>query len=194
MESLALVLVALCASPFLSQWVASRALRNTRREEWKRQDDVADKAAAAAAHAADAAVAAREAAVVVKDQAAEAARLLLESHALDEANRREARESRQELSAKLDGIHTLVNSSMTAVIQYALDSTLRELALLQENAEMRGPNDVSSDAIARARQSIEELTAALSVRSAAASAAEAGTEAATGKSTKELFNAPPTGQ
>jgi uncharacterized protein Yka (UPF0111/DUF47 family) len=61
----------------------------------------------------------------VANQAKEAAKLLLE------ANEKVA-ERAEVTNSKLDVIHTLVNSNMTAAMQAELDATTRELAMMKE--------------------------------------------------------------
>lgn len=69
----------------------------------------------------------------VAAQAREAARLLLD------ANERVAATT-QVTNAKLDVIHTLVNSNMTAAMQAELDATVRELAMMGEVIELKRAN------------------------------------------------------
>ncbi len=69
----------------------------------------------------------------VAAQAAEAAKLLLA------ANERVA-ETTATTNAKLDVIHVLVNSSMTAAMQAELDATVRELAMMGEVIELKRAN------------------------------------------------------
>ncbi len=63
-------------------------------------------------------------------RAEETAKLLLA------ANERVASDTRA-TNSKLDVIHTLVNSNMTAALQAELDATVRELAMMNEVVELK---------------------------------------------------------
>jgi len=70
---------------------------------------------------------------LVAAQAAAAARLLLE------ANERVAAQG-DVTNGKLEAIHTLVNSQMTAALQAELAATVREAAMIREVSAMRAIN------------------------------------------------------
>jgi hypothetical protein len=97
--------------------------REDRDAEWARQDRVADLARKATD---DLAISQKE----IADQAAEAARLLL-------INNKQVAKVQGETNSKLDTIHTLVNSNMTAAMQSEFDATKRELAMMREVMELK---------------------------------------------------------
>jgi len=95
----------------------------------------------------------------VAAKAAEAARLLLA------ANERVA-ETAKVTNGKLDVIHTLVNSNMTAAMQAELDATIREHAMMIEVVALKQsaghePSVTSLAAIEATERKIAELQAAL---------------------------------
>ncbi len=106
-------------SPLVLWWVAHA----TRRQEWTRQDQVAART--------------RE----VAEQAAKAAKLLIASNEQIAQVQREtasaAVRATAETSAKLDQIHTLVNSNMTAAMTNELDATIRTAAMMRELIEVK---------------------------------------------------------
>lgn len=70
---------------------------------------------------------------------------------------------------KLDTIHILVNSNMTAALQAELDATVRELAMMKEvialnRAAGRAPSNEASKALEMTQAKIRELTAQLNDR------------------------------
>lgn len=70
---------------------------------------------------------------------------------------------------KLDTIHILVNSNMTAALQAELDATIRELAMMKEvialnRAAGRAPSNEASKALEMTQAKIRELTAQLNDR------------------------------
>ncbi len=92
---------------------------------------------------------------LVAAQAAEAAALLLA------ANERVA-ESTAVTNEKLDVIHTLVNSHMTAAMQSEFDATVRELAVMRELAAVheaagRQPGEHTVSAIEVTQSKVDEL-------------------------------------
>jgi len=98
----------------------------------------------------------------VAAQAEEAARLLLA------ANERVARATIK-TNTKLDVIHTLVNSNMTAAMQAELDATTREVAMMREvvalnEAAGRTPSQEALAAIEATQNKINELSASLQDR------------------------------
>jgi hypothetical protein len=139
----------------LTAFIQSRS----KRQDYERQDEVAARAEQVATQAATAAalllekqdqVAARTDAVAA--QAAEAAALLLEKqdqvaertdavaatllHANEEVAVA-ARTSRDKLAGKLDVIHTLVNSNLTAAIQSELVAIENQLVMMHEMVDLR---------------------------------------------------------
>lgn len=108
-----------------------------RREDWARQDRVADRAA-------------------------ETAELLL-------ANNQAVADTAEVTNNKLDVIHTLVNSNMTAALQGELDSTRANLATLRELIALRvsqgqEPNNDTLAALATLEAKVKKLAANLSDR------------------------------
>jgi len=103
---------------------------------------------------------AREDAVAA--QAAEAARLLL-------AENKKVAATAAVTNNKLDIIHTLVNSNMTAAMQAEYDATVREIAMMKEvialnQAAGREPSPEAIGAIEATQTKINELQAALADR------------------------------
>jgi hypothetical protein len=83
----------------------------------------------------------------VADQAARAANLLLEEN-------KRVRLTAEQTQEKLDVIHILVNSNMTAAMQAELDATRRDLASLREVARL---NEEAGRSLSdEARQVIED--------------------------------------
>lgn len=152
------ILVAIFASvtaPLILAWRTEVMHRQDRLADYARQDKVAVAAARAAVELATSQKR-------IADQASEAARLLLG------ANERVAHTALQ-TSEKLDVIHDLVNSNMTAAIQSELDATVRELAMMKEVVELnraagREPSVETLAAIEATKNKIAELTAVLADR------------------------------
>ena len=159
------VIVALGAflSPLLSATITNRAARRVRMDDYARQDEIAlrlsNRQDTSEKNAAD-----------VASQAAEAARLLVASN-----------QKQEQLvivqTAKLDQIHTLVNSNLTAAIQDQCDARSATLVLLEAIVETRRaaklPDNVEMLAqIELNRLKIVELTKQLADRSAQTMAAD----------------------
>jgi hypothetical protein len=143
-----IVAISTTTSPLILAFFTGRQRHNETLESYARQDEVArlakEQAAAdqrrlteVATQAKGVAVQAKEAADLllasnaeVAAKAAEAADLLLKSNA-------EVAATAKEQGAKLDVIHTLVNSNMTAAMQAEYDATLRELAMMKEVRDLR---------------------------------------------------------
>jgi CO dehydrogenase/acetyl-CoA synthase alpha subunit len=150
-------------SPLILSHMAARARRTEKQLDWAREDKVAAQAAEAAAL-----LLARQDAVAA--QAAEAARLLLA------ANERVARTAAV-TNRKLDVIHTLVNSNLTAAMQAEHDATVRTLAMMREVVDLRRaagnePSPETLAAIEATETRIGEQTAALDDRLAQTALAE----------------------
>lgn len=95
----------------------------------------------------------------VAAQAAQAARLLL-------AENEKVREAAESTQQKLDVIHVLVNSNMTAAMQAELDATRRDLVSLREVARLneeagRPMTEDAGAVIAETEQRIAKLAADL---------------------------------
>ena len=102
----------------------------------------------------------------VAARAVEAAQLLL-------ANNERVAAQQQVTNKKLDVIHVLVNSNMTAAMQGEMDATQRELAMMKEVMDLKtaaglSPTVEAAAAMEGAREKIRELAAALVDRAAAA--------------------------
>jgi hypothetical protein len=134
--------------PLLLAWLNGRQRRAEKREDYARQDEVAERA------------------TEVAKQAQEAATLLVED------NQRVAKAAALATSktfGKLDEIHTLVNSNMTAAMQAEFDATVRELAMMREviglhAAAGRAPSTEAESAVTATESRIAELRAALEDR------------------------------
>jgi hypothetical protein len=125
----------------------------------------------------------------VAAQAAEAARLLLaaqrESIARTDEVAQHVADSTTRTTAKLDIIHTLVNSTLTAALQAQLDASRRELVMMLELADMQkaAGETVSAQrlaSIAALRRKVGELSAQMQEREVQTRTAETqiATEAA----------------
>jgi hypothetical protein len=96
----------------------------------------------------------------VAAQAAEAARLLL-------AENKKVAETAAVTNDKLDVIHVLVNSNMTAAMQGQLVALKAQLVLMQKLAEQKVSTEDEIGAIKAVQAQIAELEAALTDRLAA---------------------------
>lgn len=130
--------------PMLMAWLTNRHLRKQKIEDYRRQDEVARKA--------------EEVAVRVASNA----------RAMQLAGERQEKFA-VITQGKLDVIHALVNSSMTAAMQAELDATVRELAMMREVILLNriAGKEPSVDALAAVELTatrISELATALSDR------------------------------
>lgn len=153
-----LAIFASITAPILLLQRTEKMHREDRAADYKRQDEVAEKAAKTAADLV-------KSQKTIADQAAEAAELLLA------ANERVARTA-IETNGKLDVIHTLVNSNMTAAMQSEYDATVRELAMMKEVIELKRSNGLKPTpealaAIKTTETKLRELAAALEDRAQA---------------------------
>jgi hypothetical protein len=149
-------------SPIILAWLVNRG----KKQDWARQDRVAEQAAKAAELLLERQDAVAAKAEAVASKAAEAAKLLLA------ANERVATTTSL-TNGKLDGLqslaettHALVNSNMTASMQAELNATVREVAGLKEILALKGtkPSIESLAAIETAQNRISELQAVLADR------------------------------
>lgn len=108
----------------------------------------------------------------VATQAAEAARLLL-------VENRKVAATAAVTNGKLDVIHTLVNSNMTAAMQAQLAALKAQLVLMDRLAATGDSSAEELDAVAMVEAQITELEAALHDRLAATEAAAAAAAAPT---------------
>jgi hypothetical protein len=87
-------------------------------------------------------------------------------------NRRTSRrlaENQADTSSRLDVIHTLVNSTLSAALQAQLDASRRELVTMLENVELqqatgRAVSDERKAEVATLRRQVGELSAAMMTR------------------------------
>jgi hypothetical protein len=174
---LIIALFASITAPLILTMRTERMHREDRIADYARQDEkdritkaAADEVAKKAEQAATDLAASQKA---IADQAAEAATLLL-------ANNERVAETQKETNGKLDVIHTLVNSNMTAAMQSELDATVRELAMMQEVMELKRtagqePSPETLTAVGATTTKIAELQATLADRAKAqAQVAKAG--------------------
>ncbi len=150
------------SSPMILAWFTGRQLRASKKEDYARSDAVA-------AQAAEAARLLAEQQNMAATKAAEAATLLLAS------NERVA-ETADITLGKLDVIHTLVNSSLTAAMQSELDATISQVVLMKEivglkRDALRGTTTTTTTteaavALDTAEKRIKELTKGLADRKA----------------------------
>jgi hypothetical protein len=163
---IALIVAAPAAAvPVLVAWITGVQRRKEKKQDYARQDAVADR------------LAARQDAIAAK--AAEKAELLLD------ANERVAHTAML-TQEKLDVIHVLVNSNMTAAMQAELTAMEEVLAMRLELAEDRTaagqqPRPELLAAITNARSKVAELRSALSDRMEQTKVADARAERAGGK-------------
>lgn len=145
MEVILVALIVSLIAPTVLAIISGRQRREEKREDWRREDAVAAKALIAAKKAAD----------VLEANNRTAAVLAKNSHIIT--------------NEKLDVIHALVNSNMTAALQAELDSYVSQVLLLKEIAELKSANGVrpsidSDIAIKLLENKIAELTATLKDR------------------------------
>lgn len=148
METVFVAVVVSVLSPCVLAVVMRLLNRSEKREDWARQDAVAAQAAEVAA-------------LLLAQQQATTAETRQASERLLAANERVA-EATSEQSDKLDVIHGLVNSQMTAAIQSELAATERDLSSLREIVELnkaagRAPSPQALADIAATVSRIEEL-------------------------------------
>ncbi len=149
MEPVWLALIAAATgilSPLLLAALMNSSRRRDKKQDYDRQDAVAEKAQG------------------VADQAAEAAKLLVA------ANERVAATT-ADTNSKLDVIHVLVNSNMTAAMQAEHDARSESLVLMLEIAELKRSAGMdllpeAAQAIAITKVRIAELRATLDERQA----------------------------
>lgn len=127
------------STAFTAYW-NTRSRRMEKEQNWKREDEVAEKAAAVA-------------------------------DTLIVSNERAAR-SAEQANGKLDVIHTLVNSNMTAAMEAQLVALQGQLVMMNRLAEIEDPTVDEAAAIKAVVSQIAELTASLRDRLAATTHAE----------------------
>jgi peptidoglycan DL-endopeptidase CwlO len=175
-------------APLIIAHRTERMHREDQLADYQRQDRVAATAAATAREAA-------EQVRLVAAQAAHAARALQAAQTesirrTDEVARATAAQAARsdarldDTNSKLDIIHGLVNSTLTASMQSELDALVTSLAMMREVVDMKRtaghePTAESAIAIADTTARIAELQAALADRAAQAAATAAAQAAAT---------------
>lgn len=138
-------------------WLLSRTEkmhREDRREDWARQDLVAARA--------------EQTSKDIADRAAQAARLLL-------ADNERVAAVQKETNGKLDVIHELVNSTLSAAMQDKLDALVTAAAMMREVIDLkraagREPAPEALAALADVEDSIRESRAAIADRNRQAEA------------------------
>jgi hypothetical protein len=158
----AIVAISSMTAPILLAWMTNRTRHQERMEDYARQDQVAKKAeevAKQAAVAADLLAVQQRAATTQVKQTAE---LLVASNERADTNATAT-------NIKLDVIHTLVNSNMTAAMQAEYDATVREAAMMREVVSLKqaaghDPTIETLAAIEATDKKIADLRAALADR------------------------------
>ncbi len=143
-QAIILALIVSVIAPLIVSLTTNSSRRADKAQDWARQDAVAQ-------------------------QAAEAAKLLLSANERVASSTAAIVSTAVATNSKLDVIHALVNSNMTAAMQDSLDSSLRELATLRELVELRRstsgePSMETTSAIALAEAKINELRTTLEDR------------------------------
>jgi hypothetical protein len=139
-------------SPLIMAVLVNRNARQMKSDDYARQDLVAARLNARQDES-------ERKAAEVAAQAAEAAALLVESNLKQE-------EIAKVQGAKLDQIHTLVNSNLTAAMQDQLDTRQANLVLLNQAVHARAADGLpvdttATDTIAATKVKIAELSAQL---------------------------------
>ncbi len=140
-DTIIVAIVVSLISPLIVSYFNSRSFTKQKKLDWDREDEIEKRK---------------------RNQAEEAARLLLA------ANERVAATAKI-TNNKLDRIHTLVNSNLTASMQAELDATVRELVMMKEvvalNKEAgREPSSDALGAISFTENKISELSVIISDR------------------------------
>lgn len=132
-------------SPFASVWLNNRNDRARRSEDYKRQDDVADR------------LLARQ--DLMTSQATEAARLLKENNHVVAAAAAAAAESAAATLGQVKATHTLVNSTHTALLQSYFDALTLNLSLMVDMVAIRRAegSQPSVDALAQIEATREKI-------------------------------------
>lgn len=155
LDILGVAVVVSVIGPAIMGYLTNRAHRKEKLEDYARQDAVAAQAAEAARL-----LSGRQDSIAAK--ADEAADLLLTSNV-------EVRKTAASTQKKLDAIHVLVNSSMTAAMQSELDAKRSQVALMKEVIDLKHaagvpPGESALAAIVAIDTVIGELQAKLNDR------------------------------
>jgi hypothetical protein len=150
-----IVAVGSTLSPLLVAYLTNRHRKAERLQDYARQDAVAARAATVARS-------------LLEQQEATAAQATETARRLLEANQQVA-DAAKTANGKLDVIHTLVNSNMTAAMQSELDATTRELAMMNEVVALKKaaghePTPETLAALEATQQRVTELRSSLEER------------------------------
>ncbi len=159
-------------SPLLMAWLLDRNQARAKQKDYERQDAVAkrllDRQDLADKRTEEVAEQAKEVARQQAAHADEVARRLAENTAKQDAVNREK-------TSKLDQIHVLVNSGLTAALEGQMEYAVANLALMEDNiarlrSEGKRPSEQTLVLIDHAKAKIVMLAAQLRERSAAEAA------------------------
>lgn len=143
-------------APLVNLILTSRTRSREKKEDWRRQDQVAEQAARAAKLLLESQTKMFQRQAEVADQAAKAAKLLLAAQA-------ETTSQNAETQGKLNQIHTLVNSNLTKEMQDRLIAINAQVFLTKEVMRLNRLNKLEPDAGAVASlKKLEEASANLS--------------------------------
>ena len=201
--SVAGVIFASITAPLILAHRTERMHREDQLSDYQRQDAVAKAAAetarAAAEQVRDVAAQAAEAATVLQAAQAESIRRTDEVARLAEQQAAQAAGQLSDANSKLDVIHGLVNSAMTAALTSELDALVTSLAMMREVMDLKksGGREPTAEAvialqateakIAELRATIaDRLEQAETIAGRAATAATAAEEAVTAATAKAV--------
>lgn len=169
------LLAASLSSPLLVAWYQARRTREVALQAVLAAEILERKQTEVAAQAAEAAKLLAQKQTEIAAQAAEAAKLLLESNA---EIAKEARVSQTQTVSRLDAIHTLVNSNMTAAMERELAATRAMLASMRDVIDVKEDRGIPVQpetrvVIAEVEKRITELVADLHYKKQQTDLAEA---------------------
>lgn len=157
------VTMASILSPLLLSTLNTHQQRMMKREDYARQDVVAERAAEAARLLLQRQNSIASEVHLVAEQAAETAERLVESNAAVATKVAVVAENANLVNERLDVIHTLVNSAMTAAIQSQHDDKVTTLAMMREVVALRsagghgGPDAETVAALKATEENIVKL-------------------------------------
>ena len=153
--TLIIAISASTVSPALMAIISFQVSKSIKKQDWDRQDKVADIAAKAAKEQLDlSAVAARKA------EQAQIDLLALNSRAAvaAQASALQAMEQANRTAQVVDSIHILVNHNLTAAITATLEATRAQVVALKLAADGKGPGAATATVMLTAAQhAVEEL-------------------------------------
>lgn len=155
MEAVWLAVVAAVVGPLLLAHLQGRQRMQEKMEDWRRQDVVAERAA--------------EVAQKLLTKQEETAAKTREAASLLVKNNEVVAKTARVTNEKLDVIHTLVNSNMTAALQAELDATRAQTVLMRELisfkvAQGQEPSKDASAALQLLEEKVQKLAANLADR------------------------------